>query len=165
MSAGLRTRAAWVVVMVTLVAAVWLLGPLTATLLHATEGSYIATPYTSLGLVNPAVAQVGTAVGQPIYVQLTNGTPHAHTYQWRATEGSTVLDTGSVTLAPSQSSVRAVSTAAAVPGLAAIVVVPIGTGPGTGLNVGVSARIIAVRDVHHTASTRPATGTAAAPAK
>ena len=90
---------AWVIVGTLLISAGVFYTPLATRLLHASGGSFAAESFSSLALAHPQSVTNGIHVGDTIPVVLENHTRHREAYYWRATQASTLVDSGVTELA------------------------------------------------------------------
>ena len=90
--------------------------PISRTLLHAVNGSFAQSPYSSLALMTPSDAAVGFVSGDPVPVQLTNHTGQTRTYHWSATEDGALISLGEDTVASGRASAISVPSRGAVNG-------------------------------------------------
>jgi len=106
----------WVAVCVTLITLVLFFNPLATWLTKVTSASFAPTPYSSLSLSNTKLAHTGVHTGSTFSLDVENHTSSDQTYQWRADQFNVVIESGSVTVGPGQTSSFSVDATGALPG-------------------------------------------------
>jgi hypothetical protein len=90
--------------------------PISRALLSSADGSFAPSPYSSLALQSPSVAESGFQSGEPVPVELANHTGHTTTYRWSATENGALISLGEETVSRGRTTTIVVPSRGAVAG-------------------------------------------------